>query len=189
VPNGALRRWSELMSIAVRTDIEPLSVVESLRRELRGAAKDQVLYEVQSMEHIAHESLARQCFLMLLFGVFAGLALLLASIGIYGVLAYLTSQRVPEIGVRMALGARARDVMWLVLRGSFGMIFEGVGVGAVAAIAAGRVLQRLVEGMQTGVVSTFLVTIPVLVTAALIASFVPARRASRVDPVKALRQE
>jgi predicted permease len=189
VPNGALRRWSELMSIAVRTDIEPLSIVESLRRELRGAAKDQVLYEVQSMEHIAHESLARQRFLMLLFGVFAGLALLLASIGVYGVLAYLTSQRVPEIGVRMALGARARDVMWLVLRGSFGMISVGVGMGAIAAFAAGRVLQRLVEGMQTGVVSTFVVTIPVLIAAALIASFVPARRASRVDPVKALRQE
>jgi ABC-type antimicrobial peptide transport system permease subunit len=167
VPNGALRRWSELMSIAVRTDIEPLSIVESLRRELRGATKDQVLYEVQSMEHIAHETLARQRFLMLLFGVFAGLALLLASIGIYGVVAYLTSQRVPEIGVRMALGARAWDVVWLVLRGSLTMIFVGVGAGAVGAVAAGRVLQRLVEGMQTGVVSTFLVMIPVLVTAAL----------------------
>ena len=104
-------------------------------------------------------------------------------------MAYLTSQRVPEIGVRMALGARARDVMWLVLRGSLGMIFVGVAVGVVAALAAGRVLSRLVEGMQAGVVSTFVVTIPVLVTAALIASFVPVRRASRVDPVKALRQE
>ena len=189
VPNGMLRRWSELMSIAMRTGVEPRSVVASLRRELRGAANDQVLYQSRTMEELASDSLARQRFLMLLFGVFAGLALLLASIGIYGVLAYLTSQRVPEIGVRMALGARAWDVVWLVLRGSFGMIFVGVGVGAVAAIAAGRVLQRLVEGMQTGVVSTFLVTIPVLVAAALIASFVPARRASRVDPVKALRQE
>jgi ABC-type antimicrobial peptide transport system permease subunit len=126
---------------------------------------------------------------MLLFGVFAGLALLLACIGIYGVMAYLTSQRVPEIGVRMALGARARDVMWLVLRGSLGMISVGVAVGVVAALAAERVLARLVEGMQPGGVSAFAVMIPVLVTAALIASFVPARRVSRVDPVKALRQE
>jgi ABC-type antimicrobial peptide transport system permease subunit len=141
------------------------------------------------MEELASDSLARQRFLMLLFGVFAGLALLLACIGIYGVMAYLTSQRVPEIGVRMALGAGARDVMWLVLRGSLGMISVGVAVGVVAALAAERVLARLVEGMQPGGVSAFAVMIPVLVTAALIASFVPARRASRVDPVKALRQE
>ena len=189
VPNGMLRRWSELMSIAVRTGVEPRSVVASLRRELRGAANDQVLYESRTMEELASDSLARQRFLMLLFGLFAGLALLLACIGIYGVMAYLTSQRVPEIGVRMALGAGARDVMWLVLRGSLGMISVGVAVGVVAALAAERVLARLVEGMQPGGVSAFAVMIPVLVTAALIASFVPARRVSRVDPVKALRQE
>jgi predicted permease len=189
VPNGMLRRWSELMSIAVRTGVEPRSVVASLRRELRGAANDQVLYQSRTMEELASDSLARQRFLMLLFGLFAGLALLLACIGIYGVMAYLTSQRVPEIGVRMALGARARDVMWLVLRGSLGMISVGVAVGVVAALAAERVLARLVEGMQPGGVSAFAVMIPVLVTAALIASFVPARRVSRVDPVKALRQE
>ena len=141
------------------------------------------------MEGLLSDSLAQQRFLLLLFGAFAGLALLLASIGIYGVMAYLTSQRVPEIGVRMALGARAWDVMWLVLRGSLGMVFVGAGLGAVAAFAAGRVMQKLVEGMQPGGVGTFAVMIPVLVIAAMIASFVPARRASRVDPVKALRQE
>jgi predicted permease len=189
VPNGLLRRWSELMSIAVRTGTEPRSVIAALRNELRGAANDQVLYQSSTMEELARDSLARQRFLLMLFGVFAGLALLLASIGIYGVLAYLTSQRVPEIGVRMALGAKARDVLWLVLRGSLAMIFAGVAVGTAAALAAGRVLERLVEGMQPGGVGTFAVMIPVLVTAALIASFVPARRASRVDPVKALRQE
>ncbi len=123
-------------------------MVEPLRRELRGATGDQVLYEVRTMEQLASDSLARQRFLLLLFGIFAGLALLLACIGIYGVLAYLTSQRVPEIGVRMALGASARDVMWLVLRQSLGMIFLGVAVGIPAALAAGRVLERLVEGMQ-----------------------------------------
>ena len=89
------------------------------------------------MEELASDSLARQRFLLLLFGVFAGLALLLACIGIYGVLAYLTSQRVPEIGVRMALGAKAWDVMWLVLRGSLGMIFVGVGLGTVARFGRG----------------------------------------------------
>jgi ABC-type antimicrobial peptide transport system permease subunit len=177
------------MSIAVRTRVDPLSLVEPLRRAVRGATGDQVLYEVNTMEHLASAKLARPRFLLLLFGVFAGLALLLACIGVYGVLAYLTSQRIPEMGLRMALGARAGDVMWLVLRQSLGMISLGVAVGATVALAASRVLERLVEGMQPTAPSTFAVIIPVLVIAALLASFVPARRASRVDPMKALRQE
>jgi hypothetical protein len=134
-------------------------------------------------------SLARQRFLLLLFGIFAGLALLLACIGIYGVLAYLTGQRVPEIGVRMTLGANPVDVMRLVLGQSLVMIFVGVGVGILAALAAGRILNRLVEGMRPADASTFAITIPVLVVAALFASLVPARRTSRIDPVTALRQQ
>ena len=189
VPDELVRRWSELMSIAVRTRIAPVSVLESLRREVRGTGNDQVLYEVNTVEQFVRDSLARQRFLLLLFSVFAGLALVLASIGIYGVLAYLTGQRVPEIGVRMALGASAGQMIWLVVRQSLGMIFVGVGVGALGAWAAGRVVARLVEGAQAPEVSTFAMTIPVLVVAALFASFEPARRASRVDPVIALRQE
>jgi predicted permease len=189
VPDVNLRRWSELMSIAVRTSVAPLSVLEPMRRKVRGAANDQVLYQSRTMEQLASDSIAQQRFLLLLFGIFAGLALLLACIGIYGVLAYLTSQRVPEMGVRMALGARAGDVLWLVLSQSLGMIFVGIGVGIAAALAAGRVLERSVEGMLPTGPLTFAITIPVLVIAALFASFVPARRASRVDPMKALRQE
>ncbi len=189
VPDGLLRRWSELTSVAVRTSVPPLSVVEPLRHALRGDTGDQVLYQVRTMEQLARATLARQRFLLLLFGIFAGLALLLASIGIYGVLAYLTGRRVPEIGVRMALGASAANVMWLVLRQSLAMVLLGVGAGIAAALAAARVLQRLVEGMQPTAPSTFAITIAVLVAAALFASFLPARRASRVDPVRALRQE
>jgi predicted permease len=189
VPDPLLPRWSQLMSVAVRTSVAPLSVVESLRQQVRGAAGDQVLYEVRTMEQLASGTLARQRFLLLLFGIFAGLALLLACIGIYGVLAYLTGQRVPEIGVRMALGARPADVMWLVFRQSLGMIFGGIAVGIVAALAAGRGLQHLVEGMLPTEPSTLAITVPVLVVAALLASFVPARRASRVDPMTALRQD
>ncbi len=184
-----VRRWSELMSIAVRTNVAPLSEFESLRHELRGVAGDQVLYDVHTMEELASDSLARQRFLLLLFGAFAGLALVLACIGIYGVLAYLTGQRVPEIGVRMALGARPSRVMWMILRQSLGMIVVGIAIGCAGALAAGRVLQRLVEGMQSAEILTFAITIPVLVIAGMLASYVPARRASRVDPVIALRQD
>jgi predicted permease len=189
VPDPLLRRWSELMSIAVRTRTPPLNSVASIGRAVRGATGDQVLYEVRTMEQLASGALAQQRFLLLLFGVFAGLALLLACIGIYGVLAYLTGQRVPEMGVRMALGANAKDVMWLVLRQSLGMIFTGVGVGIVAAMAAARLLERLVTGMQPTQPATFALMVAVLLLAALCASFVPARRASRVDPMRALRQE
>ncbi|MGC1628027.1 MAG: ABC transporter permease, partial [Candidatus Acidiferrales bacterium] len=189
LPDQFLRRWSELMSVAVRTNAEPLSVVTALRQEVRGATDDQVLYEVRTMEQLARGTLARQRFLLALFGIFAGLALLLACIGIYGVLAYLTGQRVPEIGVRMALGARPGDVMWLVLRQSLGMIFAGVAAGFLGALAAAHLLAHLVEGMRGADPATFAIMIPVLVIAALLASFVPARRASRVDPMTALRQE
>jgi hypothetical protein len=184
-----LRRWSQLMSLAVRTSVPPLTLVEPLREELRGAASDQVLYQVRTMEQLAHNSLALQRFLLLLFGIFAAMALALACIGIYGVLAYLTGQRVPEIGLRMALGASPAEVMWLVLRQSLGIILFGIGVGAAFAMATGRLMEGLVEGMQPISLSTFVITIPFLVVAAMLASLLPARRASRVDPMNALRQE
>jgi ABC-type antimicrobial peptide transport system permease subunit len=189
VPDPLMRFFSSVMSVAVRTGIPPMNVAEPLRQEVRGAAGDQILYEVRTMEQLAGASLARQRFLLLLFGIFAGLALLLACIGIYGVLAYLMSQRVPEIGVRMALGASARDVMQLVLGQSLRMIFVGVGLGIAASVAAGRLLERLVSGVRPTEPMTFATMISVLVAAALAASFLPARRASRVDPMKALRQE
>jgi predicted permease len=189
VPPSLLRMFSSFMSVAVRTRIPPLNVEEPLRRALRGAAGDHELYEVRSMEQWVAASLERQRFLLLLFGIFAGIALLLASVGIYGVLAYLTSQRVPELGVRMALGATARDVMNLVLRQSVSMVAVGVVIGAAAAWGAGRLLARVVDGMHPPDASTAAVMTSVLVAAAMLASVVPARRASRVDVSEALRQD
>jgi len=189
LPDKLVRRWSELMSIAVRTGIDPLNLVEPLRQEIRGAAGDQVLYEINTFEQLVTASLGRQRFLLVLFGIFAALALLLACIGIYGVLAYLTGQRVPEIGVRMALGATAPRVVWMVLRQSLRMILAGIVVGAAGSWLATRAAVRLIEGMRAAEPSTFALMISVLVIAALFASFLPARRASRVDPMKALRQE
>jgi ABC-type antimicrobial peptide transport system permease subunit len=189
VADPLVRRWSELMSIAVRTSVSPLSVVESLKHALRGTGADQVLYQVRTMEQLARETLALQRFLVLLFAVFAGLALVLACIGIYGVLSYLTGRRVPEIGVRMALGATVGDVIGLVLRQSLTMIAAGVVVGLGAAFGAAQLLQKLVEGMQPTEMTTIGGMVAVLVAASLAASFVPARRASRVDPMRALREE
>jgi predicted permease len=189
VADPLVRRWSELMSIAVRTSVAPLSVVEPLRRAVRGDAGDQALYEIRTMAQLAKGTISQQRFLLLLFGIFAGLALLLACTGIYGVLAYLTSQRVPEFGVRMALGASARDVMQLVFRQSLGMILAGVGFGIPAALAAGRLLEHWVAGVRSIDPLTVAIVISFLVVAALFASFVPARRASRVDPMTALREE
>jgi predicted permease len=189
VPDQLLHFFSSVMSITVRTNVTPLSVEEPLRRELRGPGGDQTLYDVHTMDELAGGSLARQRFLLVLFGIFAGLALLLACIGLYGVLTYLTTRRVPEIGLRMTLGASVGNVMWMVLRQSLVMVSAGIGAGVLGALAVARLLRHLVEGMQPAEVSTFAVTIGFLIVAALIASFLPARRASLVDPVRAIRQE
>jgi predicted permease len=189
VPDRLLHFFSSVMSVAIRTRSSPLKIIEALQQELRGASGDQTLYQVRTMEALVGASLARQRFLSLLFGIFAGLAVLLASIGVYGVLAYLTGQRTSEIGVRMALGANVPDIMRLVLWQGFKMTIAGVGLGVVGTLAAGRVLQHLVQGMQPASGLTFAIIIPLLPLAALLASFLPAHRASRVDPVTALRQE
>lgn len=189
VPDTLLARWSELMSIAVRTKVNPLSIEEPLRRQLRGETGDQVLYVVRTMEELVRSSLARQRFLMFLFGVFATLALLLACIGVYGLLAYLTRQRVPEIGLRIALGASAGTIERMVLRQSMVMVSIATVIGLSGTIAAAHALRVTVQGMQPATMTTFAVSILVLIVAALLASFLPARRASRVDPMSALRQD
>ena len=188
VPDNLVRRWSQLMSIAIRTSGDPGPLLDAIRREVRGPSNDQVIYEINTLEDLAGASIARQRFLFVLFGIFAALALVLACVGIYGVLAYLTDQRAPEIGVRIALGASRAEVVWMVLRQSLGMIAIGLAFGIAGAIAAGRIFATYVDGMQPSGPSTFLLMTIVLVATALLASAMPARRASRVDPVKVLRQ-
>jgi len=189
IPDEYLRQTSAGVSVVARTTGPPLGMLSAIRRQVRGATRDQAIYDVHTMEQAVSGTLATQRFLLLLFGIFAGLALLLACIGIYGVLAYLTGQRVPEIGVRMALGATAGDVLWMVLRQSVALILAGAGLGLAAAIAAARVLQHQVEGLRAAEPSTFVLVLAVLIAAALFASYLPARRASRINPVNALRQE
>jgi predicted permease len=189
VPDHLVRFFSSVLSVVVRTNIPPLNTVDALQRQARGSAGDQTLYEVRTMEQLVNASLARQRFLLLLFAIFAGLALLLACIGVYSVIAYLTSQRVPEFGVRIALGAHSSNIIKLVLRESLAIILAGIGIGLVASIGTGRVLQRLVPGVQTaqGLILAFV--LPALILVALFACYIPARRAAKIDPMAALRCE
>jgi len=189
VPDALVRRWSELMSIAVRTSVDARGVIQPLQRTLRGAAGDQVLYEIQTMDQLADGSIAQQRFLLLLFAVFAGLALVLACIGIYGLLSYVVGRRIPEMGLRLALGATAGGVRRLVLGQSLRLIAVGVVLGTAAALGAGRALARLVSGVQPGGLGTMLAMVAVLVSAALLASYLPAWRASRTDPMHSLRRD
>lgn len=189
VPGRLLHFFSSVMSIAVRTRSSPLQIVRPLQQELRGGSGDQTLYEVRTMEELVAASLSRQRFLFILFSVFAGLALLLACTGVYGVLAYITGQRASEIGVRMAIGASAGEIMQLVLWQSLRMTFAGIGIGLVAAFAAGKALSTLVQGMHGLDGVTLAIVTSLLLLSALLASVVPAHRASVIDPIKALRQE
>jgi predicted permease len=189
VPRGLLRTFASFTSMVVRTSVTPTDVVAPLRRELKGISNDQAMYGVRTMEQLVSESLARQRFLARLFAIFGGVALLLACVGLYGVLAYLTGQRAREFGVRMALGATSGQVMRLVLSQSAALIVVGVAVGAGGAWVAARLLQRSVEGMRAAEPATLVGMTSVLIATALLASAIPARRAGRADAVRALRQE
>jgi predicted permease len=189
VPDQLTKFFSSIISVVVRTKIPPSNAVESLQREARGAMGDQSLYALRTMEQLVSASLDQQRFLLLLFAIYSGLALLLACVGIYGVIAYLMSQRVPEIGVRIAMGAKPSDIVGLVLRQSFVIVLAGVGVGILASFATGRILQSLVPGVQPSQAAIFAVVLSLLLAAALFASYIPARRAAKVDPLVALRYE
>jgi ABC-type antimicrobial peptide transport system permease subunit len=189
VPDQLTKFFSSIVSVVVRTNVPPLNTVESLQRAARGALSDQSLYELRTMEQLVSASLNQQRFLLFLFAIYSGLALLLACVGIYGVIAYLMSQRVPEIGVRIALGASRADIVGLVLRQSLVIVLAGVGVGVLASFATGRILQNLMPGLQPSQTVAFVVVLPLLFTTALFASYIPARRAAKVDPMVALRYE
>ena len=189
VPDQLVRFFSSVLSVVVRTNVPPLNTVDALQKQARGVTGDHTLYEVRTMQQLVSASLARQQFLLLLFAIFAGLALLLACVGIYSVVAYLTNQRVPEFGVRIALGAHSSDIIRLVLRESLVMILVGIGIGLLASIGSGRVLQRLVPGVQTSQGLILAVVLPALILVALFACYIPARRAGRVDPAVSLRYE
>src|SRR5665213_1327391 len=173
----------------IRTSVEPHSLSAAIQKELRQASGDLPLANVRSMDDIARRSLARQNFSMLLMTIFGSSALLLAAIGIYGVLAYSVRQRTQEIGIRLALGAQPRTVRNMILLQGMRLALAGVVIGIAAALGLTRLLASFLFGVQPRDPLVF-IGVPILLSAvALFACYIPARRATRINPLEALRWE
>jgi putative ABC transport system permease protein len=175
--------------LVVRTDIEPASVAVTVRKAVWEIDKDQPVSNIRTMEDILADSIARQRFSMLLLGVFAGVALLLAAVGIYGVMSYSVAQRTHEIGIRMALGAQTGAVLKLAVGYGLKLVLAGVAVGLVAAFILTRLMSTLLFGVTPTDPATFALISLLLISVAALASYIPARRATKVDPLIALRYE
>jgi ABC-type antimicrobial peptide transport system permease subunit len=165
------------------------ALVNSIRRAVQGQHSQNVIFEPQTMNEVIADSLARRRFAVTLLNAFAAAALLLASVGLYGVISYLVGQRTHEIGIRLALGARRTDILRLVLGHGLKMALGGVAIGLVAATGLTRLLAGMLYGVSATDPVTFAAITLLLVAVALAACYVPARRATRVDPLTALRHE
>ena len=181
------RRWS--MTWAVRTKAPPYSLNAAIQGELRAASGGLPVAHVRTMDQIVIESTARNEFNMTLLSIFAGIALLLAAIGIYGLMAYTVQQRTQEIGIRMALGAKPSDVLRMVLRHGLLLCIVGIAAGISGAFAVIRLMKSLIFGVSPTDPVTFVGVAVLLAAVAFTACWIPARRASRVDPMVALRHE
>ena len=175
--------------LVIRTGADPNSLVAAVRREIRAVDRGVSVTGVQTMEEVLDREVFQRRAQTLLLSVFAGLALLLASLGIYGVLAYAVTRRTREIGVRMALGARPANVLCTVAGEGVGLGAAGIAIGAAVAFGVTRVLAKLLFGISATDPATFASVASVLLLVASLASYIPARRAMRVDPIQALRDE
>jgi len=175
--------------VRVREGVAPESVFPSIRNALRQLDGDMVVDGMEPMQQAVADSIARQRFAMMLFAIFAGVALLLAAIGIYGVLSYIVGQRTREVGIRMALGAQKGDVVWAVLRDGAEMTLPGVGIGLAVALGLTRLMSAMLFGVKPTDVITFASVAVLLCVVALLACYLPARRAAKLDPMQALRSE
>jgi putative ABC transport system permease protein len=178
------------MSLVIRTQAsDPASIAATLRGVVQQVDKDQPLSNIQTMNQLLADSVARQRFNMLLLGIFSAVALMLAAVGIFGVMNYSVSQRTHEIGIRMALGAQGRDVLRMVVGQGMILTLIGVAVGLLAAFALTRVMSNLLFGVSATDPLTFAGVSLLLAAIALVACYIPARRATKVDPMIALRYE
>jgi putative ABC transport system permease protein len=176
-------------NFVVRTSINPTSLAAAIQREVAALDKDQPVSDVRTLEHVVGEAVGPQRFAMQLLGAFAALALILASVGIYGVMAYSVSQRTHEIGVRMALGARPGNVLGMVVGKALILALTGAGIGLAGALGLTRLLSSLLYNVTPSDPLTLALVSLVLLGVSAFASYFPARRATRVDPIVALRYE
>jgi putative ABC transport system permease protein len=176
-------------TIVVKTDNEPTAMTGAIRREIRAVDKDQAVFKVTTLEQLMGESILIRKFFMFLLLVFATLALVLAAVGIYGVMSYIASQRTHEIGIRMALGAQASDVLKLIIGNGMVLAMIGVAAGLAGSFALTRLLAGLLFGVSATDAVTFTLVSLALIAVALFACYIPARRATKVDPLVALRYE
>jgi ABC-type antimicrobial peptide transport system permease subunit len=178
---------SRLLNLVVRTTTDPASLTSAINHELHEVDHDLPLYNVVTMDQRVADSLSRRRFTAVLLALFAGFALVLAAIGIYGVMAYLVNQGTREIGIRMALGATQPTVVRLVVKQGMTLALTGVAIGMVAAFAFGHLVSGLLYGVKPTDPLTFILVAVLLTIVALIASYIPARRATRIDPMVCLR--
>ena len=183
------QRPSHLLCLAIRTAADPLGIARAVQSKIWSVDKQQAVSFVETMDQLASETVVLQRASMILLGVFAGLALVLASIGIYGVISYSASRRTHEIGIRIALGAGAGDVLRLVVGEGLALTLTGVAIGMAGAFGLTRFLSSLLYGVRASDPATFVAVPVVLICVALTACYIPARRATRVDPMVALRYE
>ena len=176
-------------NLVVRASGDPLALTSAIRGAVQSIDKDQPIANVATMEEILSRSVGEPRFRTLLLGVFAALALVLAAIGIYGVMSYTVARRTHEIGIRMALGARPKDTLMLIVGQGLGLALIGVGVGFAGAFGLTQLLSSLLFGVSPTDLSTFVVIALLLTGVAAVACYIPARRATRVDPMLALRCE
>jgi len=177
------------LSLVLRTTVDPTSLTPAIEGIVRDLDKDLPLYQVRTMEGVLDASIARERMSMLVFAVFAIVALTLASVGLYGVVAHGVTERTHEIGVRMALGAEARHVLGLVVRQGLSMALVGTAIGVAGAVALSRWVQALLFGVTATDPATFAAVVVTLLAVATLACYIPAWRATRVDPTTALRAE
>jgi putative ABC transport system permease protein len=176
-------------TLVIRTTVEPLSIAEQVRQAVWKVDPDQPMWKIRTAEYLVTRNLSDRKFLMALMGIFAGIALLLSMVGLYGVISYLVNQRTQEIGIRMALGAQSAQILRMVLKQGMFLVCAGVVVGVVASILLTRLMSQLLYQISATDPVTFGTIVVLLMVVAFLACYLPARRATRVDPMVALRYE
>jgi putative ABC transport system permease protein len=177
------------MVLVVRTATEPQALIAALRREVRAVDKDLPLANIATLEQLLGKTVAQRRLTMLLLGAFAAVALALAALGVYGLMSYAVAQRQHEMGIRLALGARAADVIGLIVGEGMALALLGLALGLAAALGLTRLMASLLFGVTPGDPATFAAVALLLTLVALLACWLPAWRAAKVDPLVALRYE